>query len=183
MERYKEIPNTKGRYFASNYGNIKSFTKYENGLVLSPRTDKANYQMVNLWMDGKRKTYRVHILVCLAWVGATPKGKNIDHIDGNKQNNNLENLQWLTARQNVVKAQTLSKKSNFPTGISRQPPNSYRAMIRHGKEKYHLGSSKDLSVCVALYEKALDQINKGVFNISNFRQTNGRTTAKENSRN
>jgi hypothetical protein len=170
MERYKEIPNTNGRYFASNYGNIKSFTKHENGLVLSPRTDAANYQMVNLWMDGERKTYRVHILVCLAWVGATPKGKNIDHIDGNKQNNNLENLQWLTARQNVAKAQIAAKKSNLPTGISLQPPNSYRAVIRHGKGRYHLGSSKDLSVCVALYDKALDQINKGTFDILHFKK-------------
>jgi hypothetical protein len=170
MEVYKEIPNTNGRYFASNYGNIKSFTKHESGLIMKPRTDYMGYHMVNLWQDGKRKTYRVHVLVCLAFLGQTPKGSNIDHKDQDKQNNKLDNLQFLTIRQNVAKAQNLAKKSNLPTGISRQPPMSYRAVVRHEKGRYHLGSSKDLAVCVALYEKALDQINKGTFDISNLKK-------------
>jgi hypothetical protein len=170
MERYKEIPNTNGRYFASNYGNIKSFTKHESGLIMKPRIDPQGYHMVNLWMNSKRKTYRVHILVCLTFKGESPNGYNIDHKDQDKQNNNLDNLHFLTIRQNVAKAQKLIKKSGLPTGVRKEPPNSYSAVIRYQKGRYHLGSSKDLSVCVALYEKALDQINKGTFDISNFKK-------------
>ena len=63
MEIYKPIPNTNDRYFVSNLGNVKTFKKYSEGLVLSPRIDGGGYQMVNLWHEEKRKTYRLHILV------------------------------------------------------------------------------------------------------------------------
>jgi len=167
-EIWKFIPNTKDRYQASSLGRIKSLTK-DVHVIMKARTDKGDYNMVNLWMDGKRKTYRVHVLVMLAFVGETPKGKQIDHKDENKGNNSLDNLQFLSCRKNVTKAQLKSKKSDYPTGVSVSSKHAYRSMIIYQKYKYHLGVDKTPEQASERYQEALRQINNGTFEIKAFR--------------
>lgn len=185
-EIWKFIPNTKERYQVSNLGNVKSLTNLDKIVIMKTRTDPRGYQMVNLWVEGKRKTYRLHILVMLAFYGATPKGKEIDHKDGNKKNNTKDNLQYLSSRENVTKAQLKCKSSNLPTGVRVGSATTYSASIRYKKERYYLGTEKTPKLAHERYLAALEQINNGTFEINNFRanynkrQNSTQTQPKQN---
>lgn len=95
-EIYKDIPNYKGLYQVSNFGNVKSIF---NEKLLKPYVRKTGYVHVLLSKDGKRKCYTIHKLVMLAFVGES-NGLDVNHIDGNKQNNKLDNLEYCTRKEN-----------------------------------------------------------------------------------
>lgn len=59
------------------------------------------YHLICLWSNKKMKTCLVHRLVLLAFIGPCPQGMECRHLDGNKDNNNLDNLRWGTCDENV----------------------------------------------------------------------------------
>ena len=98
IEKYKEINGFEGRYKISNYGNVYSMITNK---ILSPKVDKDGYLEVGLVRsDGKRIYKRVHRLVAEAFISNDKSYPQINHIDDNKQNNNVCNLEWCTAKQN-----------------------------------------------------------------------------------
>lgn len=91
-------------YEASNYGRIRLAVdkrKYKRGHILSPTLNRNGYPVVGITVDGKRKKYAVHRLVLGAFVGPRPEGLQCAHWDGDPSNNNLENLRWATAAENM----------------------------------------------------------------------------------
>ena len=71
------------------------------GLVLSPQVHKSGYLYVHLWEGGKRTAHRVHRLVAEAWIGPIPEGYEVNHRDGDRANNHVDNLEIVTPSQNV----------------------------------------------------------------------------------
>ena len=97
-----------------NYDNIsldylinkegKIFSKKTNSF-LSGSIDKDGYQRFNLIRnDGTRKTYRIHRLVSIVFNPTDNLSLQVNHIDGNKQNNNITNLEWVTGDENIAHA-------------------------------------------------------------------------------
>ncbi len=160
---WEPIPKTNGNYQAHRSGLIRSLKG--DITIMKPRYDKGGYPMINLWVDGKRITRRVHILIMLTFVGPTPNGYQIDHKDNNKKNSRFDNLQFLTPRENVSKEAVRRKKSGLPLGVcySRTKTNPYRAMIRYNGKKHSLGSYRTIQEAAQAYQTALTQINKGIF--------------------
>ena len=102
-EDWKWIKGYEGQYQISNHGRIKSFRKYKDGMIMSNINKNGWYLTVNLFnSENKRKTERIHRLVYETFVGKIPKGYQIHHKDGNKQNNELENLAMLTPREHAL---------------------------------------------------------------------------------
>lgn len=97
-EVWKYIPGFDNKYLASNYGRIKSLIKNR---VLSPFLNNCGYEMVSLTKDKQSKHYLVHRLVWLAFNGDIPQGLVVNHIDENRQNNFLGNLNLLTDSENI----------------------------------------------------------------------------------
>lgn len=99
-EVWKDVKGFEGRYRISNKGRLLSFSS-KGWNFRSNVNKKGEYFTINLINKDIRITKRIHRLVYEAFIGEIPKGRNyyVHHIDGNKQNNNVENLQLLDAKE------------------------------------------------------------------------------------
>lgn len=77
----------------------------DTGLVLAQRICKSTgYKMVNLWSNNKRRSCCVHRLLALAFIDNPTLERDVNHKDGNKTNNRLDNLEWVSHRENTLHA-------------------------------------------------------------------------------
>lgn len=101
METWKDIQGYEGRYQVSNLGRVRSFTKKSNGKLLIPIKTKKGYLTVRLYSN--RVTYKqfsIHRLVACAFIDNTYSKKQVNHMNGIKSDNNLNNLEWSTNQEN-----------------------------------------------------------------------------------
>ena len=110
-EVWKDIKGYEGLYQVSNLGGIRSLNKFVNtkgkskrlikGKTLTPFCDKNGYLLVNLYdKDNKVKQFRTHRLIAETFIPNPNNLPEVNHIDENKQNNCIENLEWCTTRYN-----------------------------------------------------------------------------------
>lgn len=103
MVEYKEINGYEGLYWISNTGIIKSIRKNELKYFIDGK-NKSGYKNVQLSKFGIVKHYHIHSLVAKHFIGERPDGYIINHIDGNKLNNNYKNLEYITQSENIYHA-------------------------------------------------------------------------------
>ena len=109
-ERWLPVVGFEGIYDVSDFGRVRSIMKRKNtlvGRILKPSLNASGYRHVGLHKDGKHNTLRVHRLAMMAFIGPCPNGEQINHIDGNKINNRLDNLEYVTASENTRHALSL----------------------------------------------------------------------------
>lgn len=85
-------------YSASNYGRIRN---EGTGRIMHQYLDTRGYPMLTLRRDNKQIPQRVHRLVAEAFLGGQHPELDVNHIDGDKTNNCIENLEWCTREENV----------------------------------------------------------------------------------
>lgn len=104
-EEFRDILGYEGIYLVSNKGNV--WTNYrKNGVerILKPIKNKGGYLIVNLYKYGKKKQFLIHRLVAQAFIVNHQNKPFVNHIDGNRQNNLLSNIEWCTQKENVTHA-------------------------------------------------------------------------------
>ena len=105
-EEWRDIRSYEGLYQVSNLGNVKSFNnriKNKNPMILKQTIDRKNgYLTVSLSKNGKKKIHRVHKLVASIFIDNPNNYPVINHKDGNKLNNCVDNLEWCTYKQNII---------------------------------------------------------------------------------
>ena len=116
-EIWKDVKGFEGMYQISNHGRLKSFLRIKTGHIMSQTNKKGDYFRIVL--NQKKSTY-IHHLVAFHFIGDRPKGYHIDHIDGNKQNNRVDNLQYITMIHHKLKT-------------IKENPNSLKGMIHYNK--------------------------------------------------
>lgn len=122
-ENFKNIPGFDGEYQVSDMGRVKSLdrwvkcksgeSRFYKGKTLKSTSDEYGRVSVGLSKKGKRKQYRIHCLVMLAFVGERPKGYSICHKDGDASNNTLSNLRYDTQSENSIDIYRQSEKSGM----------------------------------------------------------------------
>ena len=102
QEEWKSIPNYEEFYEISSLGRVKNKLTQK---VLKQSIDNNGYLVLNLRKDYIKKTKRVHQLVAITFLNHKPCGMKlvIDHINNNRSDNRLENLQIVTQKENVIK--------------------------------------------------------------------------------
>ena len=96
-EIFIDIPNYEGLYQASNLGRIRNI----KGRIMKQNEDKDGYMIITLHKDGKAKTHRVHRLVLEAFKANTEGKPEVNHRNEVKSDNRLNNLEWVTSKQNA----------------------------------------------------------------------------------
>jgi hypothetical protein len=110
MEIFKNIKESNGLYLISNLGNVKSYTQKKQGEILIPVVQSSGYTTVTLHGD-IRKTCVIHRLVAQAFIPNTENKREVNHINGIKNDNRVENLEWATSSENRIHA--------FRTGLQK----------------------------------------------------------------
>jgi len=116
-EIWKEIDGWEGIYQVSNYGRLKSFKGDPQGNVLSNVNKTGGYFSVVLCFRDKKRYVRMHRLVAEAFLFRRNRLLQINHKDGDKQNNKVENLEWVTPRENMLHAARTNP--SFLSGMKR----------------------------------------------------------------
>ena len=135
-EEFKEVVGFE-YYQISNLGNIKTFVKSKEGRLLKPQKDKMGYLHVRLY-DGtqdrgvykngwaKPKLEKVHRLVATHFLDAPTVNtyQEVNHRDGNKENNGVTNLEWVSRKDNIRHAWKLGLMSSGSVkgGLKRRRP-------------------------------------------------------------
>lgn len=97
-EIWKDIAGYEGLYQVSNFGRIKSL---RSKIILASLSSKSGYCYVGLAKNGMNKQKSVHRLVALAFIPNSENKPEVNHIDGNKHNNTVKNLEWVTKSENM----------------------------------------------------------------------------------
>lgn len=114
LGNWKDLPGYEGLYMVSDLGHVYSFPSIGKGKNGSPLTKRARilkpfahrqgYQCVRLFINKTKKTVKIHRLVAITFLPNPDNKAEVNHIDGNKSNNHLTNLEWATRHQNVQHA-------------------------------------------------------------------------------
>lgn len=111
-EIWKDIKGYEGYYQISNFGNIRSLDRWINnngtlvfrmGKILSPSKSGPGYLQIAFYVDGKTQKKYIHRLVMEAFNPTDNPKLEINHIDENKENNMITNLEWVTHKENINK--------------------------------------------------------------------------------
>lgn len=111
IEIWKDVPNYEQYFMVSDLGNVWS---KRTDKILKPTINKQGYATIATIIGGKNgkyKTIRIHRMVAMAFLDNPMNKPVVNHKDGNKRNNNLNNLEWCTSSENA--------KHSFSIGLSK----------------------------------------------------------------
>jgi hypothetical protein len=111
---WKDIPGYEGLYQISRRGQVKSLGRkiidnrcrvtVRKDMIKINQVDMFGYYRIQLKKDGISKNFRIHRLIALAFIPNPSNKKCINHIDANKKNNRISNLEWCTNKENIQHA-------------------------------------------------------------------------------
>lgn len=175
-EIWKDVVGYEGFYQVSNLGRVKSLTRVItrcDGKIypikektLKATLDKHGYMTVGLYKNGVKKTRKVHQLVAMAFLNHKPCGfeKVINHINNDKTNNNVNNLELVSSRYNSSVDQWRHNRTSKYAGVDlngqyKDSSPRWRARIHINKKRKHIGYFRSEDEAGKAYQEALNHIN------------------------
>lgn len=178
MEIWKDVEGYEGLYQVSNLGNVRSLDRYTYrayrggkcgyhfypGKTLKLTTEKDGYKTTTLYINGKGKIHKVHRLVASVFIDNPESKEFVNHKDGNKANNRVDNLEWVTAKENCVHA-IENGLYIHPEGVNWYSSKFDADTIREIRHEYVRGShDKNIYRLAEKYRVAPQTIHKIVTN-------------------
>lgn len=166
-EEWRSIKDYEGLYEVSNLGRVKSLERYvKHNLersrfvkerILIPGKNSIGYLAINLYKDSIKKNISIYQLVAITFLNHIPNGYKIvvDHIDNNKLNDRLDNLQLITARKNTSK-----DKSTNLTGV-RPQGKKFQSVITISGKTVNLGTFNTPKEANNAYVNAVLAVDNG----------------------
>lgn len=157
FENYKV--SNRGRVLATSY--LNKANKREKERILKPSKNQDGYLQVSLTNDKGKKSIRVHRLVALSFINNPEDKDTVNHIDGNKLNNNVCNLEWNNRSEQMLHAYSIGLK-NYSENTRRQLVDKIGKKVKcvnklTGEVSFHL-SARDCSRYVGKSDRWCDKI-------------------------
>lgn len=143
QEIWKDVVGYEGLYQVSNLGRVKSLDKnikvkirnqnsvIKRGKILKPNNNNnSGYYKITLSKNGISKVFSVHRLVAETFISNPQNKPCVNHIDGNKLNNDINNLEWTTAKENTIHA--------FKNGFCENMIKSLSKKVKQYDENFNL---------------------------------------------
>lgn len=168
-EIWKDVIGYEGMYCISNKGRIKSLPvilKAKGGEYLRPEklksksTHHSGYFVTSLTKYGIGKSIEVHRLIAMAFIPNPENKEEVNHINYNRSDNALENLEWVTIRENISHGRTKIKTHSKYTGVSFNiRSGKWMAYCAVNSKLIHLGATyKTEEEAAVKYNNKLDEI-------------------------
>lgn len=154
-EKWKDIIGYEGLYKVSDKGRVLSVkrtvkcgkcgTREMSERILKTALHRDGYELVYLSDKGFQKTTHVHRLVAKSFIQNPERKRTVNHIDGNKENNKVENLEWATHSENMIHAWDigLNTYTEKARNINSKPVKVFNKVT---KETTHFSSAKKCSI-------------------------------------
>lgn len=168
IEEWRDIKGFEGKYQVSNFGRVRSLDRYVAwrgtakffpSAMMKQTKSKKGYYLISLCTGTHRGKFtdQVHRLVWKTFRSEVPSDLVVDHIDDNKTNNRLDNLQLLTNRDNCVKG--WRRHRTLPVGCYyREDTGKFASKIQIDKKKIYLGNFNCPTAAALAYQKALGRV-------------------------
>lgn len=156
IEIYKDVIGYEGFYQVSNLGNIKSC---KTSFLMKFYLEKKGYYSIKLYKNGIGKTRKVHQLVAESFLNHKVCGMKlvVNHIDFNKTNNNINNLEIITTRENSNRKHI--KSSSIYTGVYwSKIARKWQSYIKINGNQKHLGLFNDELEASKVYQLELEKL-------------------------
>ena len=148
----------KEKYIFYENGDIFSKSYNMNKLLKGCINNQGYMQTTLLCIDGKRRTFKIHRVIAYMFIPNPENKLEIDHINGNKLDNRVENLRWATSKENSNNLITIEryKKSgsrNFSEETKKKMSEAKKGYVPWNKGKHHTEETK----------KKLSEMFKGIY--------------------
>jgi hypothetical protein len=100
MEEWKTVPGTNDKIEVSNMGRVRSCLRGD-GRILKTQKDSKGYHRLRVTIDRQKMSFKLHRIVAGAFIDNPDNLPQVNHIDGNKDNNVVSNLEWVSNRDNA----------------------------------------------------------------------------------
>ena len=161
QEIWKTINDFEG-YIISNFGNLISL-KNSQTKYLTKRINKKGYVEYKLTRNGKSSYYKAHRLVAKTFIPNPENKPQVNHIDGNKQNNHVDNLEWCTNSENQLHAyrNVLKRPTRGHLRHNARPINQYDlygnfiqtwSCIKYASDNLNIHRSNIILCCQGIYK-------------------------------
>jgi hypothetical protein len=156
-EVWLPIEGYEGTYEVSNLGQVRSLDRTVEtkagprrckGRILKQRVNRqTGYWHTNLNLEGKMRTYQVHRLVALAFLGPPGDGEQVDHRNNDRTDNRLVNLRWATGSENLQNQRTPKNNTSGVKGVT-WFRGKWKVQVYHQGRQYYGGLFTDLEEAV-----------------------------------
>lgn len=148
----KDYPN----YWAHIDGSIHSFY-FKRPKILKPSTSNGHYKQIVLYKDEKGKSVNVHRVIAETFLDNPHKKEQINHIDGNKLNNKVSNLEWVTRIENARHSREVLGYVN--TSLRKYP----KCIIGYCKELIRSGyNNKPIEKITGIPSRTVSKVKAGI---------------------
>jgi hypothetical protein len=167
IEEWKNIPEWEGIYMVSNLGEVRSLdgmTIKRNGVsftrkgrILKSTPNGEGYHTVKLCRVGIQRSYKVHRMVAMCFISNFSEDLQVDHINGDRNNNRRSNLRMLSHQENSQAHRKSHKGSTSKYRGVYSLGNKWGAAIKHNGKQVHIGRfSSEIEAAIEYNKKAVE---------------------------